>query len=120
MGNSTSRQSHHVEPPVHEVSWHVVGDGRIPASATSVADPRGIQSSRSRDVRKLSTTKSATSSPSRRPLVRSKRKCTPAKMRLSVASSAAAGKLLNERSFPGITSEVTLNSKWSLRKKEVN
>jgi hypothetical protein len=42
------------------------GGGRIPASATSVADPRrAIQSCGWRDVRKLSTTKSATSLPSR-------------------------------------------------------
>src|SRR5260370_23416325 len=41
-------------------------------------------------------------------------------MRLSVASSAAAEKLVNERSTPAKTSEVTLNSKWSVWKKEVN
>jgi hypothetical protein len=41
-------------------------------------------------------------------------------MRLSVASSAAVEKLVNERSTPARTSEVTLNSKWSAWKKEVN
>jgi hypothetical protein len=39
-------------------------------------------------------------------------------MRLSVASSAAAEKLVNERSTPGITSEVTLNSKWSVARRD--
>src|SRR6266849_10456103 len=48
-------------------------------------------------VRKLSTTKSATWRPRCWPEVRSERKCTPAKMRLKVASSAAAEKLLKER-----------------------
>src|SRR5882724_10236859 len=73
-----------------------------------------------RGVRKLSVTKSATSRPSRCPAVRSKRKCCPAKTRLNVASSAAAEKLVKERSTPGRTSEVTLNSKWSRSKKEVS
>ena len=58
-------------------------------------------------------TKSATSRPSRFPAVRSKRKCCPAKTRLNVASSAAAERLLNERSTPGRTSEDTLKLKWS-------
>jgi hypothetical protein len=55
-------------PRLHrrEVSSRDAGGGRIPAPAASVADPRrGIQSCGSRDVRKLSTTKSATSLPSR-------------------------------------------------------
>jgi hypothetical protein len=39
---------------------------KFATASRSIADPRrGIQSSRSRDVRKLSTTKSATSLPSR-------------------------------------------------------
>src|SRR5439155_11521947 len=53
------------------------------------------------------------------PLVKSGRKCTPAKIRLSVASSPAAEKLSKERSTPGRTSEVTLKSKWFSRKKEI-
>jgi hypothetical protein len=56
------------KPPAHrrEVSSRDVGGGRIPTPAASVADQRrAIQSSRWRDVRKLSTTKSATSLPSR-------------------------------------------------------
>ena len=41
-------------------------------------------------------------------------------MRLSIDSSAAAEKLVNERSTSARTSEVTLNSKWSSWKNEVN
>src|SRR5580704_14743139 len=62
-------------------------------------------------VRKWSTTKSATWRPSRWPVVRSERKCTPAKIRLKVASSAAAEKLVKERWTFGKTSEVTVKSK---------
>jgi len=47
-----------------------------------------------------------------------KEEMLPSKEAAQRCSSAAAGKLANERSTPGITSEVTLNSKWRLRKKE--
>ena len=40
-------------------------------------------------------------------------------MRLRVASTAAAEKLVNER-IPAITSEVTLKSKLCSRKNEIN
>src|ERR1700676_1258696 len=68
-------------------------------------------------VKRLSTTKSAILRPRRWPVVRSERKCTPAKIRLSVASSAAEEKLVKEHFTPGRTSEVTVKSKrWSLKK----
>ena len=48
------------------ILFQCVGGGRIPALAAFVAYPhRAVQSSRWRDVRKLSTTKSATSLPNR-------------------------------------------------------
>src|SRR4029450_9192342 len=62
-------------------------------------------------VSKWSTTKSATSRPNCSPLTSSKRKCCPAKIRLNDASSSAAEKLVNERTTPGRTSEVTSKSK---------
>src|SRR5260370_30758956 len=64
-------------------------------------------------VKKLSTTKSATSRPSRWPVLRSKRTCCPAKIRLNVASSAAAEKLVNERSTPVRAADGTVKSKCS-------
>src|SRR5258708_1520550 len=63
-------------------------------------------------VKKLSRTKSATSRPRRCPVVRSNRKCCPPKIRLNVASSAAAEMLVKDRCTPGRTSDVTLNSAW--------
>src|SRR5229473_4784998 len=71
-------------------------------------------------VKKLSTTKSATSRPKRWPVVRSVRKCCPPKIRLNVASSAAAEILVKKRSTPGRTSDVTLKSAWSRSKKEIS
>src|SRR5437868_896828 len=70
--------------------------------------------SSSRGVRKRSSTRSATSWPRPWPALRSNRKCCPAKIRLRVASWAAAANDSNERSVPGITSEVTLNLKGSV------
>src|SRR4051794_15432188 len=77
-------------------------------------------SSRSFDCKKCLRTKSAISSPSSFPVVKSERKCTPAKIRLRVASCCAAEKLVNVRSTPGATSEVTLKLKRSRLKKDLS